>query len=281
MVLMNKRLKIILTNDDGITAKGMSCLVSALLEANIGDIYIAAPQAEQSGKSMAISPNQVVCASPYAYPQPVKEAWAVGGSPTDCVRLGLRTLFESVSPDLVISGINCGNNICKNAWYSGTVGAAKQALVDGIPSMALSQDNHISFFQQDKAPEILKALVIYLLSQPFPCLTGLNINFPTSPGGSSWEGMRLVPPGDEFFYEEPQYLGSVNKNQYYVGKISGVRIGEHPSEELACMLENHISVSPIFSQNSPIGLMTLEEFQKTQENFNASLLSSELTTKIF
>ncbi|WP_100934776.1 5'/3'-nucleotidase SurE [Candidatus Chlamydia corallus] len=278
---MNKRLKIILTNDDGIAAKGMSYLVSALLEANLGDIYIVAPQTEQSGKSMSISLNEVICASPYSYPQPIQEAWAVGGSPTDCVRLALRALFQSISPDLVISGINSGNNICKNAWYSGTVGATKQSLVDGVPSIALSQDDHISFFQQEKAPEILKTLITYLLSHPFSCLTGLNVNFPVSPKGSSWEGMRLVLPGDEFFYEEPQYLGSVNKNRYYIEKVCGLQLCERPSTELACLLENCISVAPVLSQNFPLGLMTKEEFEQTQENFNTMLSNFQVTTKIF
>ncbi|SPN73408.1 5'-nucleotidase surE,5'(3')-nucleotidase/polyphosphatase,5'/3'-nucleotidaseSurE,Survival protein SurE [Chlamydia serpentis] len=278
---MNKRLKIILTNDDGIAAKGMSSLVSALLEANIGDIYITAPQIEQSGKSMAISLDQVICATPYTYPQPVEEAWAIGGSPADCVRLGLRALFETLSPDIVISGINSGNNICKNAWYSGTVGAAKQALIDGIPSIALSQDKHISFFQEDRAPEILKTLIMYLLSQPFPSLTGLNVNFPVSPGGCCWKGMRLIPPGDEFFYEEPQYLGSVHKDKYYVGKVAGVKVTDQPSAEFLCMLENHISVAPIFLQSSPFEVMTIKEFQKCQEDFNTFLSKPEIRTKIF
>ncbi|ANH79009.1 5'/3'-nucleotidase SurE [Candidatus Chlamydia sanziniae] len=278
---MTKRLKIVLTNDDGIEAPGMSYLVSALLDANIADIHIVAPQTEQSGQSMAISMHRVCCLTPYPYPQNVKEAWAVGGTPVDSVKLALRALFSDSPPDLVISGINCGNNCGRSAWYSGTVGAAKQALLDNIPAIALSQDNNISFFQEKKTPEILKKLILYLLSQPFPCLTGLNINFPASPGGSSWKGMRLVAPGEEVFYEELQYMGCVNQKKYYIGKSPIFKIFGTPSEEMSALLENYISVAPLFSQNSPFGLMSEFEFQKAREDFDTFITDSEAINELF
>lgn len=274
---MSKRLKIVLTNDDGIEAKGMSYLVSALLSADIADLYIVAPHTEQSGKSMAFSFSSVLCVSPHAYSQEVREAWAVKGTPVDCVKIALRTMFQDSPPDLLISGINSGNNYGKNAWLSGTIGAAKQALLDNIPALALSQDHHISCFQKEKAPEILKMIIEYLLSHPFPCLTGLNVNFPASPESSSWKGVRLVPPGEEIIYEEPHFLGTVNKNQYYIGKIIGPQTEGDPSSEYTSLSENYISMSPLFRQNSPFGVISEQEFQQTQKKFEAFLESIDIS----
>ncbi|WP_201456921.1 5'/3'-nucleotidase SurE [Chlamydia sp. 17-3921] len=274
---MSQRLKIVLTNDDGIEAKGMSYLVSALAATDIADLYIVAPHTEQSGKSMSFSFSTVLCASPYSYHQEVQEAWAVKGTPVDCVKIALRTMFQDSPPNLLISGINCGNNYGKNAWLSGTIGAAKQALLDDIPAIALSQDQHISCFQQEKAPLILKILIEYLLSSPFPCLTGLNVNFPASPELTSWKGVRLVPPGEEMIYEKPLFLGSVNKNHYYIGELLGPKIYGDPSSEYATVSENYISMSPLFIQNSPFGVISEQEFQQTQKSFETFLTNFDLS----
>ena len=86
---MSKRLKILLTNDDGIFARGMSLLVSSLIKANFADLYIVCPKEEQSGKSMSFSYTHPVCIEAYDYPQPVQEAWSASGSPVACVTRAL------------------------------------------------------------------------------------------------------------------------------------------------------------------------------------------------
>lgn len=267
---MSKRLKILLTNDDGIFAKGMSLLASSLIKANFADLYIVCPKEEQSGKSMSFSYTHPVCIESYDYPQPVQGAWSVSGSPVDCVKLALGDLFRDSLPDLVLSGINHGSNSGRNIFYSGTVGAVTEAVLSGIPAIAFSQDQHISFFQEEHAPEILKALACYALSLPFSHVIGLNVNFPVSKHNESWKGLRLVITGKEFAIGKPSLLSDTGKRRYFsLHDCQTIVDEEDLSEEYRTLMNNHIAVAPLLVRNSPLSLMSLEEFQELQNRFDA------------
>ncbi|WP_348664071.1 5'/3'-nucleotidase SurE [Chlamydia vaughanii] len=277
---MNKRLKILLTNDDGIFAKGMGFLVSSLIKADFADLYIVAPKEEQSGKSMSFYYTHPVVLENYDYPLPVQGAWTVSGSPVDCVKLALGSLFRDSLPDLVLSGINHGSNAGRNIFYSGTAGAAMEAILSGIPSLALSQDQDISFFQEDIAPEILKTLSLYALSSPFESVVGFNVNFPVSEHNESWKGMRLVVTGKEFACGAPRLLSNVGKRKYFSLHDCQVVTDDDLSMEYCTLMENYISVAPLLVRNSPLPLTTEEEFQKLQDsfdNFVGSNSASKLT----
>ncbi|MEF9520011.1 5'/3'-nucleotidase SurE [Chlamydia crocodili] len=277
---MNKRLKILLTNDDGISAKGMSLLVSNLLKADFAELYIVAPSTEQSGKSMSFSYTQSVSIESVDYPQDVVGAWAVSGSPVDCVKLALGDLFRDSLPDLVLSGINHGSNAGRNIFYSGTAGAAMEAILSGIPSIAFSQEQHISFFQEDSAPEQLKKLSLYALSTPFPILTGFNVNFPASERNEAWKGMRLVATGKEFACGLPKLLSSEGKRKNFSLSDCQIVIDEDISDECRSLLDNYITVVPLLVRNSPLALTSESEFQQLQENFE-EFIGSEADTRLF
>ena len=126
-------MRILLTNDDGISAPGLIALAEAI--APLGDIDIIAPQVCQSATGHAISVKQPLQATQQRCGQ--YTGWAVEGRPADCVKLGLLELTDQ-RPDLVLSGINAGVNTCVNVLYSGTVAAAREAALVGVPSIAFS-----------------------------------------------------------------------------------------------------------------------------------------------
>lgn len=271
---MSKRLKILLTNDDGIFSKGMSLLVSSLIKSDFAELYIVCPKEEQSGKSMSFSYTHPVCIEQYDYPQPVQEAWSVSGSPVDCVKLALGDLFRDSLPDLVLSGINHGSNAGRNIFYSGTAGAAMEAVLSGIPAIAFSQDQHISFFQEENAPEIFKALALYAMSQPFPSVIGWNVNFPVSKHNESWKGLRLVATGKEFASGKPRLLSDTGKRRYFSLHDCQIIVDEEDlSEEYRALMNNYIAVAPLLVRNSPLALMSSTEFQELQEHFDAFMES--------
>ncbi|MEF9497126.1 5'/3'-nucleotidase SurE [Chlamydia sp. 04-14] len=264
-----KRIKILLTNDDGISAKGMTLLVSNLLKADFADIYIVAPATEQSAKSMAFTCRESVVLQPYDYPQPVAGAWSVSGTPVDCVKIALSYLFKDALPDLVLSGINSGSNAGRHVFYSGTTGAAMEAILYGIPAIGLSQEKRICSFQENNpnVPEILKSLSLYALSRPFgshPVV--LNVNFPAN--SKPWKGMRFVSGGEEYSCGVPKLLLCNGDSKIFALTNCPVVIGEVPSEEYQAMLDNYISVAPLVVRSSPVATLSLKEFEQLQSGFH-------------
>lgn len=121
---------ILLTNDDGIDSPGLSALATSIAE--LGEVSIVAPRAERSGAAQSISVRR-----PVACEARGTGCWAIDGTPADSVIIALNKLLNR-RPDLVIAGINHGANVGENVYYSGTVGAAREAAVHGIPAFALS-----------------------------------------------------------------------------------------------------------------------------------------------
>ena len=128
-------MRILITNDDGIMAPGLQVLhdLAIQLAGPEGEVWTVAPQSEQSGVGHCISYTKPVLVHQYA-----ARKFAVEGSPADCILAGLNDLLPQ-RPDLVLSGVNKGNNSAENTVYSGTIGAAMEAALAGVPSIALSQ----------------------------------------------------------------------------------------------------------------------------------------------
>ena len=129
-------MRILVTNDDGINAPGLAVLeaIAAEVTGPGGEVWVVAPAFEQSGVAHAIS---------YTHPTMIAQMgprrFAAEGSPADCVLAGLHDSMDGRRPDLVLSGVNRGNNAGENAVYSGTVGGAMEAALQGLPAIALSQ----------------------------------------------------------------------------------------------------------------------------------------------
>lgn len=186
-------MKILLSNDDGILAKGLSVLERACEP--LGDLYVVAPDREQSATSHSLTLHH-----PLRPVQLGERRWQVDGTPTDCVMLACEALLD-VRPDFVISGINHGPNMGEDVLYSGTVAAAMEGLALGIPSIAVSFAG--SVLRADALLEtqvdMLSGLLKHLINLPaFPPHTLLNVNLPNV-ASDQVKGSRLTRLGRRVF----------------------------------------------------------------------------------
>ena len=172
-------MRLLVTNDDGILAHGLQCLVEAAEP--LGEVYVVAPDREQSATSHSLSLHHPL--------RPVKRGerrWQVDGTPTDCVMLAVEALLPE-RPDFVLSGINHGQNMVEDVLYSGTVAAAMEGLALGIPSIAVSfagGDLRADLTHLHKQVNVLTKLLGNLTSLPtFPKNTLFNVNLPPVDGG--------------------------------------------------------------------------------------------------
>ncbi len=151
---------ILITNDDGIHAEGLRALAEAL--AGLGRISIVAPNRERSAAAQSLTLRQpIVCE------QRGENEWAVEGTPADAVIVALHKLLPE-PPDLVVSGINRGANMGENVYYSGTVGAAREAVIHNIPAFAVSVAHRGKDFQYEHAAAFSRALAQIILKEGLP-----------------------------------------------------------------------------------------------------------------
>ncbi|KAJ9533436.1 hypothetical protein QJQ45_026485 [Haematococcus lacustris] len=142
--------KVLVSNDDGIEAPGIRALIAEIVKSACFDVYVSAPAGERSAQSHAITLGRYLSCAPAQVPG-VLEAFAVDGTPADSVMLGMHSSLMSCngSFDLVVSGINRGDNCGLHVIYSGTVGAAREAACKGVPAIAFSLDNHQARKEED------------------------------------------------------------------------------------------------------------------------------------
>jgi 5'-nucleotidase len=171
-------MKILLVNDDGYRAKGINAIFNKLKQANY-DVTIIAPELNSSGAGQSITVYE-----PIKITQVSKDVYYVNGTPADCIRIGLQEIYykNNLIPDLVISGINMGENIGDDVFYSGTVGAAREGMFHGISGLAIST-NGPEFNYLDDASlivlDLLEKLIHYRNDWVIPFLW--NINIPNRP----------------------------------------------------------------------------------------------------
>lgn len=179
------RLRILVVNDDGYRAPGLIALVDSLMP--LGDVFVAAPLEQESGTSHGITYRDPIKLYEFGSPQGVPW-YAVGARPATVTRVALTTLMDSL-PDLVVSGINTGDNVGVNAWVSGTVAAAREAALHGLPAVAVSVNagNDYEYYRVAAgwARRVLETLLGDGLVQA-PLL--LNVNVPE--GGP--QGIRVT-----------------------------------------------------------------------------------------
>src|ERR1700704_6195007 len=180
----SERTRILITNDDGYNSDGILALEEGLKE--IGDVYVVAPEAEQSGASHSLTLTR-----PLRIRQIDERHWTVDGTPTDCVTLALNKILPRDNlPDVCASGINHGGNLGDDATYSGTVAGALEATILGVPGIAVSlvaREN----FDFTEASRLALLAVRKILSEGLPEGTLLNMNVP--PG--EIKGVKLTRQG--------------------------------------------------------------------------------------
>jgi 5'-nucleotidase len=161
---------ILLTNDDGIQAPGLAALAEGL--EGFATLSVVAPSREQSGAAQSLTLRQPIVCNPAG-----ERRWAVDGTPADSVIVALHKLLPE-RPDLVISGINSGANLGENAYYSGTVGAAREAALHHIPALAMSLCSKNPAAKFDAAARVARQAAELILQEGLPDQVLLNVNVP-------------------------------------------------------------------------------------------------------
>ncbi len=191
-----KTFHVMVVNDDGIDAPGIEALAAALHADPAYRVTVVAPTEHQSGKGSALTYGQDIALRPHA-PVGGAPAWSVDATPATTARVGLAYVLVEDPPDLVVSGINRGENVGRIAWYSGTVGAAREALLAGSTAVAFSLQLDWSDPRPDfeDAARWAKPVIDALLRQPLPPGVLLNVNIPRDPGAI--RGYRVCRQGLE------------------------------------------------------------------------------------
>lgn len=204
MVVANesKPFHIMLVNDDGIGAPGLEALAAVLHADPAYRVTVVAPTDPQSGKGSALTIHGEIAVRPHD-PIGGATAWSVDATPATTARVGLAYLLACDPPDLVVSGINKGENVGRIAWYSGTVGAAREAVLAGSTAVAFSLQLNWADPDPDfkDAARWAKPVVDALRAQALPTGIYLNVNIPKDPASIS--GFRLCRQG----LEKPQVAG--------------------------------------------------------------------------
>ena len=169
---MDKRLNILISNDDGIGAEGIIRLARAAAE--LGDVWVAAPASQCSAMSQKITIFNTIPVEEVDFPVPVKAAYSIDGTPADCVSLAVACLLP-VKPDIVFSGINYGYNAGFDIAYSGTIGAATEAVMRGIPAIAFSEQHDGG---HEVADRYMLPIARELIAKPHIPGELWNVNFP-------------------------------------------------------------------------------------------------------
>ena len=173
-------MRILLTNDDGVHAPGLK-LLERIAAKFSDDVWVVAPETDQSGVAHSFS-----LSNPLRLREVTPRHFAVQGTPTDCVIMALRTVMGDKQPDLVLSGVNRGQNVAEDVTYSGTIAAAMEGTLLGVPSIALSQsyggietrDKPYWDSSETHAPVVIEKI----LALGIPPGVLINVNFPACPG---------------------------------------------------------------------------------------------------
>ena len=236
-------MKILITNDDGIGSPVLPLL--AQWASKLGEVTVAAPKIEQSGKSQAIDFTNPIAITPYEI-LPGIQGYAVESTPADCVRFGIRGL--GVEYDLVLSGINRGYNLGDDIVYSGTCGAIFEATRLGVNGLAISADpEHLL-----DAPEALDALWEYIQKNDLYSHNPLyNVNIPPKP-----QGFRITKQGGVFFTDG--FIRDEGHMYVQTGEISPDS-GNDPTTDINTIRAGFVSVTPLAASRTEMSV-----FEKLQ-----------------
>ncbi|MCO5129635.1 MAG: 5'/3'-nucleotidase SurE [Xanthobacteraceae bacterium] len=237
-------MRILCTNDDGIHAPGLQ-IVEQIARALSDDVWIVAPELDQSGVSHSLSLND-----PLRLREVGERRYAVRGTPTDCVIMGARHILKDKQPDLVLSGVNKGRNVAEDVVYSGTIAGALEGTILGLPSFALSQE--FSFETRgsptwDTGIEYGPRIIRKVMEAGVPRNTVININFPAcAPGDVA--GVQVTRQGKRnlgFLKVDQRHDGRGNP-YFWIGFERAAMIDTPDAgTDLAALAANYVSVTPL------------------------------------
>lgn len=234
---------ILVTNDDGITAPGIRALIGIVKSLGDVDVYVVAPDSPQSAMGHAITINSTLHIEEMKLKNGAEMEWSCSGTPVDCVKLACDRILPR-RPDLCVSGINHGSNSSINVIYSGTMSAAVEAGIEGIPSIGFSLADFSYHADFEASAKFIKQIIQQTLENGLPEGVVLNVNIPKLPE-SKLKGIKICRQArakwDEEFEERKDPRG---RNYYWLtGKFVNMDGGEDTDE---WALDNgYISVVPV------------------------------------
>ncbi len=226
---------ILITNDDGVHAPGILALGEAMKK--LGDTYVVAPDRERSAAGHSLTLHRPLKADLIG-----ERIFSINGTPTDCVTLGINKLLPR-RPDIVVSGINRGANLGDDITYSGTVSAAIEGTIFGVPSVAFSVVSDRDD-QYGTAGFFATKIVSYVLRQSLPYDTLLNVNFPPV-SRQEIRGIKITRQGKRIYENSIQEtFNPWGEKYYWIG--GGRTFWEHGDEaDMEAVQQNYISITPI------------------------------------
>ncbi len=255
-----KRPLILVSNDDSVNAKGIKELINFVRP--FGDVVVVAPDFHQSGMGCALSASV-----PIHYREVHKEEglviYACSGTPTDCIKLAKNEILKGL-PDLIVSGINHGDNSAVNAHYSGTMGAAIEGCISGVPSIAFSLCDHAEDANFTPLKEIIQQLVKLVLAEGLPQWTCLNVNFPFEP---DYKGIKVCEQAMGRWVNELDPCPRLGDPNYFW--LSGNFQADDPNNEKSdfwALQNGYVAITPISVDVTSYNYIeTLNELLNTKE----------------
>lgn len=236
-------MRILCTNDDGIHAPGLK-IVEKIAHTFSDDVWVIAPENEQSGASRALT-----LTAPIRVREAGEKRFAITGTPTDCVLLGVEHLIEGAKPDLVLSGVNRGQNIAEDVTFSGTIAGAMQGMQFGIPAIALSQARGFrgeeAAIPWETAEAFGAGIVGQLLKHGWPKDVLMNVNFPDLPPDQVKE-VEMTTQGrrdQHIIYADKRQ--DLRGNSYFWLGFRGHLSSPPRGTDLRAIYEGRISVTPL------------------------------------
>ncbi|HAE41085.1 MAG TPA: 5'/3'-nucleotidase SurE [Candidatus Riflebacteria bacterium] len=234
-------MRILLCNDDGIYAPGLTALAKELC--CFGQVTVVAPDAERSAASNSLTLAHPLRVREVSFPAPVEKAFAISGTPADCAKMGLSTLLDE-KPDLVVSGINCGPNMCVDIFYSGTVAAAFEGAFRGIRSVSVSLDTYSSKEDFSTAARWALRCIRLLVEKNVEPARVYNINVPCI-ADSEIKGIKLTRTGKIDYREEYDHRRDPYGRSYYWIKGSPEIVDSSAECDIVAVKAGYVSVTPL------------------------------------
>ena len=262
-------MRVLLTNDDGIEATGLQTLRIALQEIEGVELAVIAPDGNRSAMARSITTRRPLWVREVEFGDGTV-GYATDGTPVDCVRLANLGLIDGFQADLVVSGINHGSNLGDDITYSGTVAAALEAIVLGLPGIAVSQQSRAleldfkvgNVFEFEVAAQFTARLVAELERIPLPDGTLLNVNVP----GSQPTGVEVARLGKRVYRDELTLIDedldpTRPRRQYRIYGDASHEAGE-TGTDLAAVAAGKIAVTPVhFDLTDREGLSVLQRYE--------------------
>jgi len=270
-------MKVLIGNDDGIFALGIRTLANTLAAAGY-EVTVVCPDRERSATGHGLTMHEPIRAERVeSIFYPTVKAWACSGTPSDCIKLGLGALLDS-PPDFVLSGINHGPNLGTDVLYSGTVAAAMEGAIEGIPSVAFSL---ASFSCQEFQPaaQFAKTLLAQLAASPLPKVMLLNINVPALPG-KEIAGVAVSRQGIRRYYDVFEKRVDPRGKTYYwlAGEVleeletPQANSSQQVPTDVQAIRNAYITVTPLkYDLTYTPGLVALADWSTTQKIHNDAL----------